>query len=70
MRELEQIKELVEELENKVLELEQENLALRKAILSACDSLIHSNAKMEDTIEHSEIRKPKFKKPQWVKKKK
>ena len=46
MRELEQIKELVEELEEKIRKLEQENSALRNAITSACDSLLRSNANM------------------------
>ncbi len=69
MRELEQIKKLVEELEKKVLELEKENSALRRAITSACDSLIHSNASMESSAAHYEIGNPKFKPPQWTKKK-
>ena len=69
MRELEQIKELVEELEKKVLELEKENSALRCAITSACDSLIHSNANMESAAVHYEVGTPKFKPPNWTKKK-
>ena len=69
MRELEQIKELVEELEKKVLELEKENSALRCAITSACDSLIHSNANMESAAVRYEIGNPKFKPPNWTKKK-
>ena len=69
MRELEQIKKLVEELEKKVLELEKENSALRRAITSACDSLIHSNANMKPSAAHYEIGNPKFKPPQWTKKK-
>ena len=69
MRELEQIKKLVEELEKKVLELEKENSALRRAITSACDSLIHSNANMETAVVCYEIGNPKFKPPNWIKKK-
>ena len=69
MRELEQIKELVKELEKKVLELEKENSALRQAITSACDSLIRSNANMESAVVHHEVGTPKFKPPNWTKKK-
>ena len=69
MRELEQIKELVVELEEKILELEKENSALRHAITSACDSLIHSNANMEIAVVRYETGNPKFKPPNWTKKK-
>ena len=69
MRELDQIKELVEELEKKILELEKENSALRRAITSACDSLIHSNATMESAVVRYEAGNPKFKPPNWTKKK-
>ena len=69
MRELEQIKELVEELEKKILELEKENSALRRAITSACDSLIHSNASMETAVVHYENKNKSFKPPNWTKKK-
>jgi predicted nuclease with TOPRIM domain len=70
MRELEQIKELIEELEKKVQELEQENLALRKSIIAACGSLMNTNKNMESTIEHNSNLNTKFVQPQWVKKKK
>jgi len=69
MRELEQIKELVEELEKKILELEKENSALRRAITSACDSLIHSNATMESAVIRYESKNKSFKPPNWTKKK-
>ena len=69
MRELEQIKELVVELEEKILELEKENSALRHAITSACDSLIRSNANMESAVVRHEVGTPKFKPPNWTKKK-
>ena len=69
MRELEQIKELVVELEEKIRALERENSALRYAITSACDSLIHSNANMETAVVRYETGNPKFKPPNWAKKK-
>ena len=69
MRELEQIKELVVELEEKIRELERENSALRQAITSACDSLIRSNANMESAVVRHEVGTPKFKPPNWTKKK-
>ena len=69
MRELEQIKELVEELEEKIRKLEQENSALRNAITSACDSLIRSNAIMESSVVHYETKIKGFKPPNWTKKK-
>ena len=69
MQELEEIKKLVEELEKKVLELERENSALRQAITSACDSLIRSNANMESAVVRHEVGTPKFKPPNWTKKK-
>jgi len=68
MRELEQIKELVEELQEKVRKLEEENSALRHAITSACDSLVRSNATMESAVVRYEIGNPKFKPPKWTKK--
>ena len=69
MQELEEIKKLVEELEKKVLALEKENSALRHAITSACDSLIRSNANMESAVVRHEVGTPKFKPPNWTKKK-
>jgi len=69
MQELEEIKKLVEELEEKIRALEKENSALRHAITSACDSLIRSNANMESAVVHYEVGTPKFKPPNWTKKK-
>ena len=69
MQELEEIKKLVEELEEKIRALEKENSALRHAITSACDSLIRSNANMESAVVRHEVGTPKFKPPNWTKKK-
>jgi len=70
MKELDQIKDLVEKLEEKVRELEQENFALRNAIASACNSLISSNADLATTVHNYEGVSPRFKQPNWVRKEK
>ena len=46
MQELEKIKTLVQELEDKIAELEIENRVLRTAIHQACNSLMRQNEEM------------------------
>ena len=68
MRELEEIKTLVEKLQDKIAELEIENRALRSAITKACDSLMRQNEDYKEALRESEkviAFAPSFKQPKW-----
>lgn len=68
MRELEEIKTLVEKLQDKIAELEIENRALRSAITKACDSLMRQNEDYKEALRESEkviAFAPTFKQPKW-----
>jgi|TARA_R100001163_G_C5041244_1_gene179345 hypothetical protein len=68
MKELEKIKILVEELEDKIAELEIENRALRSAIHQACNSLMRQNEDYKEALKESEkviAFAPSFKQPKW-----
>tara|TARA_R100000008_G_scaffold29612_1_gene16338 strand:- start:231 stop:440 length:210 start_codon:yes stop_codon:yes gene_type:complete len=69
MDELFQIKKLISELEEKIKELEKENLALRQAILGACDSLIQGNQQMSTSLSAKQAAayQSSFKPPKWKK---
>jgi predicted nucleic acid-binding Zn-ribbon protein len=71
MKEINDIKELIESLEKKVCELEAENKALRFAIVSACDSLTRQNSELSDisdSAHESSSFEPSFQAPIWTKK--
>ena len=68
MKEINDIKELIESLEKKVCELEAENEALRFAIVSACDSLTRQNSELSDSTYKSSSFEPSFQAPIWTKK--
>lgn len=68
MDEIEQIKNLVSGLEKKIRELEEENFALKNAIISACNSLAEQNVEMRGSVDFQELSQPNFKAPIWVKK--
>jgi septal ring factor EnvC (AmiA/AmiB activator) len=69
MNEIENIKKLVDRLEKKIRELEKENTALKKAIISACDSLTKQNTDTRDQLALDAPRQnliaPNFKPPKW-----
>lgn len=77
MDEIRQILDLVRGLEKKVRDLEEENQALKHAILSACDSLTRQNSELHETVatepsgslgssgNTSSIPSPSFKPPKW-----
>jgi len=69
MDELHQIKKLIFELEEKIRELEKENLALKQAILGACDSLIQGNQQMSTSLSSKQavLYQNNFKPPKWKK---
>jgi len=68
MDELIEIKSLIQGLEKKIRELEEENHALKRAILSACDSLSQGNTEMSKVLVDKTIRvSPNFKPPSWTK---
>ncbi len=68
MQELEKIKTLVQELEDKIAELEIENRVLRTAIHQACNSLMRQNEDYKDALRESEkviAFAPSFNQPKW-----
>ena len=67
MDELSEIKKLIFDLEEKIKQLEEENTALKRAILGACDSLSQSNKEMSNSLSSKKaaLFKPSFKQAKW-----
>ena len=70
MNEIDNIKKLINVLENRIEELETENRALRLSIKQACSSLMRQNDDTKETIQESErllAFSPTFNQPKWKK---
>jgi len=70
MNEIDNIKKLINVLENRIEELETENRALRLSIKQACSSLMRQNDDTKETIQESErllAFSPTFDQPKWKK---
>lgn len=68
MDEIDNIKNLINKLEDRIKELETENRALRLSIKQACSSLMRQNDDAEEAIRESEkilAFAPTFKQPKW-----
>jgi hypothetical protein len=67
MDELSEIIRLIFDLEEKIKQLEEENTALKRAILGACDSLVQGNKEMSNalTSKKTALYKSNFKQPKW-----
>jgi len=63
MKDFENIKKAVKEIEQLVNELKDENIALKKAIISACNVLTHQNSQMARQVISFE---KSFKEPKWL----
>jgi len=63
MRELKQLKNAVSSLEQKIRELQDENIALKKAIIGACNTLTHHNSQLAQQVN---LLDKTFKEPKWL----
>tara|TARA_S200002703_G_scaffold145812_1_gene140392 strand:- start:1580 stop:1795 length:216 start_codon:yes stop_codon:yes gene_type:complete len=68
MDEIDNIRKIINKLEDRIKELETENRALRLSIKQACSSLMRQNDDAEEAIRESEkilAFAPTFKQPKW-----
>ncbi|UCG91437.1 MAG: hypothetical protein JSV97_10210 [candidate division WOR-3 bacterium] len=68
MDEIDNIRKIINKLEDRIKELETENRALRLSIKQACSSLMRQNDDAEEAIKESEkilAFAPTFKQPKW-----
>ncbi len=68
MDEIDNIRKIINKLEDRIKELETENRALRLSIKQACSSLMRQNYDAEEAIQESEkilAFAPTFKQPKW-----
>ena len=68
MDEIDNIRKIINKLEDRIKELETENRALRLSIKQACSSLMRQNDDAEEAIKESEkilAFTPTFKQPKW-----
>tara|TARA_Y100000296_G_scaffold79170_1_gene102780 strand:- start:901 stop:1104 length:204 start_codon:yes stop_codon:yes gene_type:complete len=63
MIEIEQLRQAIDALEQKISDLQKENHSLRESVVSACNSLTKHNHQMS---QHVSMLNKNFKKPRWT----